>query len=301
VSLNFLIDQWIPHIFTIDVDTKLSSGIRIEYDFEGVVVKGTGQGQVKIEGTGDEVRVTGKLYASDTIITLSDMETKQEGVGSEEGASLVLDLEIESGKAVEFYWPNESFPVLQTFAALGEKFYIKIDQAKDEFRFIGDINIRGGQVYYFDRTFYVKEGMIRFNERKDSFDPILSARAEIRESGPQGLVRIYLVADNTRLSQFSPRFESDGGLTNQEIFAILGRNIFNSENRDSIDLSSALLLTGDVLAQMGIVRNFERDMRKRLNLDLFSIRTHIFQNLLEGVVTPDQNLQGDESVPSVGR
>jgi hypothetical protein len=297
VSGTFQIDRWIPRSIYLLVDTKTSPGIRINYNFGGVIVNGTGQGKVTIELDSQGVKVAGNLQVSNTIITLGALQTAQTDPATKVPVS--IDLKIESGRAVEFYWPTVDFPILQSFANLGQRIAIKLDGDTSEFSIIGDIQIRGGQVYYLDRSFYLREGTIRFNERNDSFDPILNARAEIRENTANGLVRIYLVADNTRFSQFSPRFESDGGLTNPEIFAILGRSSFVG-SEDSINLSSALLFTGDILTQIGVVRAFEKEMRDRLGLDLFSVRTHVFQNILQGVLIPEQEMT-ERYEPSFGR
>jgi translocation and assembly module TamB len=154
--------------------------------------------------------------------------------------------------------------------------------------------------------------MIRFNEKTGSFEPILNVRAEIRENTEEGLVRIYLVANNTKLSQrvgedkdklgdFSPRFESDSGLTEERIRTILGQNVLGSRGEDSINLETALLLTSDIITQVGVVKAFEKDMRERLGVDLFSVRTHIVQNLLQGVVGTETDIRTENDTPSFGR
>lgn len=300
VSGTFQINHWVPHIFSLDIDTSISRGVRIAYNFGGVIVDGSGQGKIRIEGDPQRISVKGNVHATNAVVTLGEFKHK-DNVSRSRGPALIVDLQFETGKSVEFYWPTAEFPILQTYASLGQKLALQVDGDTHDFRLVGDIQLRGGEIFYFDRRFFIREGSIRFNERQGSFDPFLSVRAEIRESTVAGLTRIYLVADNTRLSQFSPRFESDGGLTDLEIMAILGRNVFGGGASESIGLSTALLFSSDILTQIGVVKNFEKEMRMRLGVDLFSVRTHLVQNLLQEVIGPETDIRTRTEVPSFGR
>ena len=71
--------------------------------------------------------------------------------------------------------------------------------------------------------------------------------------------------------------------------------------QEAVNLSSALLLSSDLFLQSEIIRAFERDMRNRFNLDLFSIRTQIFQNVLSDVLQPQESVPLYQTVPSLGR
>ena len=301
VSGVFQFNRWIPEIFSLTVDTKLSEGVHIAYNFGGVIVDGMGQGRVLIEGDGRKVTVSGNVHASNAVITIGDLKAAEAQRQASEPEPIRVDLTFQTGKSVEFSWPSPEFPILQAYANRGEKLGLMVDGDTGDFRLVGDIGIRGGEIYYFERRFFIREGSIRFNERADSFDPILNARAEIRETTGDGPVRIYLVADNTRLSQFSPRFESDSALTGNEIMAILGRGVFGTEKDGPINLSTALLFTSDILTQIGVVKTFEKQMRDRLGLDLFSVRTHLVQNLLENVVSRENEGPRDVDTPSFGR
>lgn len=284
------------------VDTGPTGGVRIDANFNGVLVDGIGKGRVVIEVQDQEVRISGKVIASNTKITLGEELLSEQAPPPVQDMRLSVDLSIETGKLVEFVWPTDNFPIIRTYAALGQTLRIQVDTQNGYFLVRGNIGIRGGQVYYFDRIFYLREGRIVFNERGDRFDPIISARAEIRENTQTGLVRIYLVADNTRLSQFSPRFESDPSLSPLEIFTLLGGgNVLTLGTQEAVNLSSALLLSSDLFLQSEIIRAFERDMRNRFNLDLFSIRTQIFQNVLSDVLQPQESVPLYQTVPSLGR
>ena len=91
-----------------------------------------------------------------------------------------------------------------------------------------------------------------------------------------------------------------------EIVAILGGNIFAQSAEGEVNFSSALLSTSDILTQFGVIREFEDNVRNALNLDLFSIRTQIFQNIVASAIdetAPVRNEQGttaQDSFPSLG-
>jgi hypothetical protein len=129
----------------------------------------------------------------------------------------------------------------------------------------------------------------------------------MRESTTDGLVRIYLVSDLIPVSKFSPRFESDQGYTNAEILAVLGNNPFGTGSEDAMNIASAVPFTGEILTQIGVVKTVEKTVRDVLQLDLFSVRTHVIQNLLQNVVTPnreqelDLQQQRERNLPTFGR
>jgi hypothetical protein len=201
---------------------------------------------------------------------------------------------------VQFFWPSRDLPILRSFAGTGEEINIIYSSDTGEFSLTGDVGMQGGEIFYFNRSFYIREGGITFNETAQSFDPRLTVRAEIREIFEEEAVKIFLIAENSKLSEFSPRFQSEPPLSEAEIASLLGGSIFAGSEDESIDLSSAILLTSDLISQFGIIRSFENTIRQALNLDLFSIRTHIFQNLLRGVIE-DSSYPLDNDMPSLGK
>ncbi|MCX7787762.1 MAG: translocation/assembly module TamB [Spirochaetes bacterium] len=302
VGGTFELERYELASVSIWVDTGPTGGVRLDANFNGVLVDGIGRGRGIIDVEDQEVRISGKVNASNTKITLGEIFTEQ-ATTSTQDLRLSVDLSIETGKLVEFVWPTENFPIIRTYAALGQRLLIQLNTQDGFFLVRGNIGIRGGQIYYFDRVFYLREGRIVFNERGSQFDPVISTRAEIRENTQNGLVRIYLIADNTRLSQFSPRFESEPSLSQLEIFTLLGGGgkLLTYSTQEAVNLSSALLLSGDLFLQSEIIRSFERDMRNRFNLDLFSVRTQIFQNVLTEVLLPQESILLNQTVPSLGR
>jgi hypothetical protein len=113
-------------------------------------------------------------------------------------------------------------------------------------------------------------------------DPLLSARAEIRDVNAQGeLSKIYLIVDESPLSRFTPRFESEPAMSTAEIIAMLGGNVIESFGVDEFDFRNALFLTTDLFTQFTLMKNIEDSLKKNLGLDLLSIRSSFISNILE--------------------
>ena len=298
VGVEAVLDRWVPQEYRVSVATEEGRPVRVAGDFGGVAVDGTAAGTIVVSGETGITRISGDLTAASTAITLSE-QTAQEPTGEE--GDLSVDLTVRTGRGVQFLWPTDTFPILRGFADVGESIRVTYESASSSYTVTGGVDIQGGQVFYFDRSFYIREGRITFEEDELEFDPLLSVNAEIREVADEGPVEIYLVAEERPLSEFTPQWRSDPPLSEAAILALLGGNVFVSESGRPIDLSGAVLLTSDVVSQFGIIQGFESTVRDALQLDLFSIRTQLFQNLLRGVIDQDEEYPLDTSVPSLGQ
>ncbi|MFO8043185.1 MAG: translocation/assembly module TamB domain-containing protein [Alkalispirochaeta sp.] len=271
-------------------------GLRVDRVFGPVEVDGYASGDLTLEGTTRETRLQGDVFTSSTEISIQETDQRDP---DRNRRGFILDLDVETGRAVQFIWPDRDFPILRSNFATGQTVSIEADTREQQFSIVGDLDIQSGDVFYFDRSFLIRNGQVEFNEDEEDFDPRLTARAELREVTPDGPVRIYLVADGQRLSEFSPRFESNPPLGGSEIVAILGGNIFQQSGSESVNLTTALLSTSDVVTQFGVFRQFEDAVREQLNLDLFAIRTSVIQNVLLSAVTPVDGTQ-PAVAPSLG-
>ena len=299
VEMTALFSRWIPDIYEIRVETVEDDPIRIANQFGDIEVDGYGAGTLLVQGEAGSISITGDLVASPMSITLADQEEIEQDDGP--ASELTVDLNVTTDRGVEFLWPTRAFPILRGSADVNESVRITYEEDPRSFSVDGEVDIQSGEVFYFDRSFYIREGEITFAEDETGFDPQLSVNAEIREIGEDGPVRIYLVADERPLSEFSPQWRSDPPLSEAAILTLLGGTVFVSEEGDPIDLSQAVLLTSDVVTQYGIIRGFESTVRETLQLDLFSVRTQLFQNLLRGVIDQDAALPLDTQTPSLGQ
>ncbi|MEE8441143.1 MAG: translocation/assembly module TamB domain-containing protein, partial [Spirochaetia bacterium] len=280
ISAAVTLDRWSSDEYRVWVDTLEDDALRVVHDFGGVAIDGLAEGSIVVSGGHDTVLIEGNVIASAMYITLSDV---QEAVDTgEETGDLLVDIQVTTGRGVQFLWPTDAFPIIRGYADAGETARITHQQSTGSYTVDGSVNIQSGEVFYFDRSFYIKEGRLVFAEDQSDFDPLLTVNAEIREVGREGPMRIYLVADERPLSQFTPRWRSEPPLPEAEIIALLGGKVFVGQDGSPINWSQAVMLTSDLLSQFGIIRGFESTIRDALQLDLFSIRTQLFQNLIRG-------------------
>jgi hypothetical protein len=217
--------------------------------------------------------VTGDLAAQDTEISLNAEEFTQDSLAMTPTGSIttIADIRVRPGKRVEFFYPSVDLPILQAYADLGSGIHVTNDMVSRRFTLQGDVGIRSGEIFYLERNFYIREGTLYFNENERQFDPRISARAEIRDQGEEGPVTISMIIENAPLQSFTPRFESNPPLSQTEIFSLLGQN----------PQGNVLVSTGaDILTQFTVMRRLQRQVRDFLNLDMFSVRTQVLQNMV---------------------
>lgn len=281
--------------YRLDLITTSEEGIHVVDQFGPMDVDGFARGQLRISGDGSAVLLEGSLNVYRTNLAVGESED-QSGDGD---SDLLIDLTIETGRAVQFLWPEADFPIIRGGAAIGQQLQLQVDSGLQTFQLDGEVAIQSGAVFYFDRNFLLREGVIRFQETQDTFDPLVTTRAELREATPEGAVRIFLIAENQRLSDFSPRLDSTPALTAGEIVAILGGNILEPSESGSISISTALLSTSDIVTQFGLFRQFEESIRERFDLDLFAVRTSVLQNILITAIDDPAQAQ-TEAGPTLG-
>ncbi len=282
VSAKFSFDRWIPSSFDLSVDVPRTAPIKAKSDVAGVVARGTASGNLRIQRQNGEIGVTGALTAESATIM---MDPERYSIGRAEATALApypvrVSLGLRTGRKVEFSWPSTELPVLRVTANADDSLGIMYDGLSGRFGLKGSVFLRGGEVFYFQRSFYVREGLIRFNESEVRMDPSLSIRAEIRDRYQEGPVTIALIVDESPLSSFLPRLESDPALSQLEIFSLLGQNLVevDSQTGSASMQDSLLLASSDLLAQFNVIRRFEQKARDLLGLDMFSVRTQVLQN-----------------------
>ena len=236
-NAEFTFDHWIPELYDIKLSTIGKPGAHVKYVFEGTEVDGYAQGEIAITGDSLGTDIKGSFLIERCSITIIE-ENEYEIPGGDDLSNVTtIDISFTTGRQVEFLWPTRSLPILRGFADTGEHIRITSDSLDGSFSIDGDIGFKGGEVFYFKRSFYIREGKIFFQENETKFDPVLSARAELREITDEGEdVTIYLVLEERPISQFSPRFESKPLLSNAEIFRMLGASIFTVNGEEGINL-----------------------------------------------------------------
>jgi hypothetical protein len=280
VNGRFLLEKWIPAYFSLNITAGRDRPLPFKFDIGGVLARGTASGSLNISRADGIVSVSGDLVAQETEISLNAAEiaASQRGEGWEDtDIPVMADLVITAGRKVEFLWPIREFPVLQAYADLGTRARITANTMDRSFTFTGDVKLRSGEVFYFERSFYIRSGMLVFREDQDHFDPRISVRAEVRDRASNGPVTISMVVDNAPLQSFTPRFESSPALSQTEILSLLGQNFVGAAGKDGSVAAPFLSSSADLLAQSQVMRRVQGTLRDLLHLDMFSVRTQFIQ------------------------
>jgi translocation and assembly module TamB len=274
----FYIDHWVPEGVELIFYAEEYPGVHIAYAFDPIFVDGYATGAVRVRADETTTVLDGRIQANSCRIALL-REEEEKAVSKTPAIPMFVDMDITTGRSVEFFWPAINFPIVRTFARQGEELSLYVNEETGEFFMEGEVEIRGGEIFYFDRSFYLKQGSISFKERIDEFDPWIYALAEIRERDLNNEeIKIYLEANN-KLSLFSPRFYSEPSRPDVEVLNLIGGTIFNRFEQTDFG-TAAVMLTSDIIGQFGILTPFERAVRDILNLDLFTVRTQFLQNVL---------------------
>jgi hypothetical protein len=279
VSGWFQFDRWIPKNIGLEITIPRESPIPYNINFTGFLADGDASGRLFLTLDDSVFYVTGDLFANNAEMGLdTDEITRRQDRESFNVVAVTVNLTITTGPAVEFFWPNANIPILRANPELGTVVRISADTQDRHFSLNSDIGIRSGEVFYFERSFFIRQGNLVFKENEHQFSPRLSARAEIRDRTDNGPVTISMIIDNEPLLSFIPRFEANPSLTQLEIYSLLGQNLNNEENDANTIQRFFLTSTADLLAQFVFVRQFERQIRNFFHLDMFSARTQILQN-----------------------
>lgn len=296
----FLISRWNIEQYELLIETSGEPGVRFAEDFGGFIVDGYGRGTLSLIHNGADLLLTGDLTAHNTAMTIGSEAQDRAEMQDDPNNALLVDLTITSGRAVEFLWPTTQLPILRAVTAPGAGVRIQADTVRNTFQLVGDVETQGGELFYLDRTFLIREGLIRFNETQENVDPRLTLRAETRDIGPDGPVRISIIAEESPLSDLTVRAVSDPPLSDEELLAIFGGGVFATGD-SLVSLSGAVLAGSDIVSQFGVIRSVEASIRNALQLDLFSVRTQLFQNLVRGVIDEPATDSEEAAIPSLGR
>ena len=262
-------------------------GIRLPMAGSGIDLWGdvTGELQVSQEGP-NLIFLGGDLRASDLTMSI--------GVGPlpdwykpKKRTEADLDLLLTSN--VKFIFPLVGDPILR--ADLAENQRLSVRMTSDGLSVSGSLDIRSGEIFYFQKNFYITEGNISFRQNafETGFNPLINLRARMRDFDADGNpVDIYLVLRNSTLDNISPSFESSPSKPLEEIMQILGQAILPSDMYGELNYTSIVSLASasvDILSRLGIIEDseevtLEQSIRTSLSLDTFSLHTSIVENLL---------------------
>lgn len=189
-----------------------------------------------------------------------------------------------------FVLPLSEQPIVRAYANENTGFHFLYDSQTHERAFNGSLSFRSGEIYYFQKSFFITEGSIDFpSSGADMSAMRLNFRARLRSYNSDGeKVDIYLVLNNSTIDNLNPIFESSPQMSTEEIMSVLGASILPSSSYGSTGLASvaSLVTSGvDVLNRMGIINTSSYAdlgpvVRDSLGIDIFSVKTNILENFI---------------------
>ena len=288
-------ENWVPKSLGLDITIQKETPIPYRLNIEGFLANGDASGRISINLENLILEINGDLFANNTELGMNIDEARNIHTKSAEKVAVIVNMTVTTGPIVEFFWPNTNMPILRANPEIGTTLTVFADSLTGQFSLNSDITIRSGELYYFDRSFYIRRGNLVFRETEQQFSPRLSARAEIRDRTDSGPVTISLIIENETLLSFTPRFEANPVLTQLEIYSLLGQNLYGVagiEDADTAqrfivysatDLLAQFVVNSELFTQFTAVRQVERQIRNILHLDMFSVRTRLLQNAVTNV------------------
>ncbi len=276
-------ERWIPASVSLKTSVLETEPVRIDAKNALFSASGYARWNIDAELADGRLSVIGDAaYERGSIAVFSRSSGQPAGASGGIMDNLNIDLSLSIGKKVEFRWPTDELPIINGLLQADEPLRLSLDTASHRFSLKGTANLKGGEIFYVKRSFYLRQGSIVFNENESIFDPLISFRAEIREQDDQGgPVRIILSSDKQPLSRFSPQLSADPPKSELEILSLLGQAAIGDTSRENI-VRDTVITASDLFTQLSLFRQAENGVRDLLGLDLFSIRTLILQNAIFG-------------------
>lgn len=286
VTAEAFISRYQLERYGADVSMGRESPVPVDADFGPVALDGSVWGRIYVGFELEETSISGDITLEQTAVLLGETEV----VPADDGSATLIDVAVRTGRGVEFYWPSRTIPVFRAFSTIGDSLTLQGNTATGEFAVTGTVGIRGGEIAYVDQNFLIRRGSLQLDETATDFDPRVSVEADIRDVYLGSPVTITLIATDSPLSALSPRFVSDPQLSEVEIAGILGGDLLAAVTADGADsgATNATELLGfgaDLLGQFGVLSGLESSVRDTLGLDVFSIRTSLFENLVIGALS----------------
>jgi len=275
----------------------LDNPVSVRGTFPGIQGKGKALGSLDFTFLPQKMLMNGNLVFSDTELTLS---TQSQGEAAPETIDVQpygteINLDFQTAKGVVFYWPSRDVPLLSTYIDQGQKINLQYDQLQNHFSLKGNVKTRGGTVNWYKKDFFIRDGVIDFDENQSGFDPFVTVRAEWRTILEDSPYKVYLVVDKNRLSQLQPRFESSPYLSQTQIHSLVFGDLVAEEDNQAQDILGDLVET---TSQIFLFNPLETSMRNFLNVDVFHLRaggaiktlTTDFTNILSPSSTDDVSI-----------
>ncbi len=306
LSQTLSLTQWSVDVY---VDDGEEVGIRLPVQSANVDIWGDVSGHLSVVGYDNFVHLGGDIVADDLRMSVG-MEPMPSWWATKKRTIMDMNLLLRSN--ISFVFPLGPNPMLTAMLAENQHLSVRIPESGG-LEISGNLDIRSGEFFYFQKNFYITEGSISFPPvsygGESTFNPNINLRARLRDFDSEGRpVDIYLVLRNSTLDNISPTFESSPNKNINEIMSILGGAILPTGVYGDVSVSSVFSLVSasvDILSRVGILRSsdngLEASIRNALSLDTFSIHSNIVENILYDTVSFASSNLDSENVSPMAR
>ncbi|MGI5172547.1 translocation/assembly module TamB domain-containing protein [Treponema sp. OMZ 840] len=276
LTVDLTLEKLLIESLNLRVKTLDDSRAAAKYKMPNGIFTGTAKADVSVQLDKELVDVRGLIETADVeaVIVLNPEETL---IQEKPQIDTVLDITLITDTKSRLFMPSKTNPFLRGLVTQTSPLRLQLDTRYGTSSFTGTFSMKGGEILYLNRTFYVREASAVLNESMESFDPKLSAKAEIRERDKSGdPVRIMLTVEDQPLSRLNPGFSSVPVKSQQEIMTLLGQIfLVDAGNTNPLVLLGGL---ADYGAQITLFRSVENRLRDLFKFDIFSLRTMFLQN-----------------------
>lgn len=259
------------------VRVKSPGPVPVSTSVLGMNIEGKSSADMTILITGDEINIDGELNVSQGDVVLTTGLFIKTGNTANTASNLMLSFGINLGKSVRIYFPDRRVPLFYGQADPASRLEISYDGLAEDYELKGNLRLRGGNVFYIQRSFYLDNATIAFNESISSFDPIVSLEAETRSRNEQGPVLIKLKAEQMRLSDLSFTLSSVPAMSESDIARLLGHDLLAIDEEGKADLRRFFIENSDLVPQLNLLSGVERAIQDALKLDVFMFRSMALQ------------------------
>ena len=288
LSATCLLDRWSITDLNAKLISTADSVVTISTKIAGITIN---EAKAKVDMTlafeNEIIVLDGTAYLENGQVAIDPQGFLPENMPIEPDPAMYrLRLRMSFGKQLEVYLPDTNLPLVRGFTSPSSNLFLQFDSLSQEFSLDGTIDLRSGYVLYYLRNFFLKSGKIYFSENSTKFNPLITATAELRESGPSGPVRITLNAENSPLENLNPSLSSIPFYTETELISLMSGKVFAVDTSSAMDIREAAIASSEFIPQLNIFKTFERNVQKALGVDIVYIRSTFMQRWLLDLTKP---------------
>lgn len=299
---GFGFDGWDLDVY---IDEPYTIRFRLPMVSSNMDMIGRANGHYRIDFVNGVVNNSGELNVDDLVLSVGLRELPEWWRPTMKTTS---NFDILLRDNAQIVYPLGANPILQANVADNTKLNFSLD-VNGNLNLLGDIALRSGEIYYFQKYFYITEGSVKLRSGSSGIDPIVNLRARLRDFDANGdSVDIYLVLREATLSNLSPSFESSPNKDINEIMSILGQAILPSTAYGDTSLTTVVSMATasfDILSRVGVIGSVDNGLastiKDSLKIDIFSLHTNILSNLVADTVSLAATSSGFSSYSPMAR